>query len=238
MKIGGLIYASAALSQSKLSALSIGKAQELVFTWWRGEIPIQAGNRRLVLKFPFIYFIFKRVIWCCSHLAILYNIGGRWRNVGYWWNNPDGGKTETTRPETFPSTTFSTTNPTLCGQGQNPGLRGVRQATNCFRHGPTIHVIDWVVRIQIFFYPRTLGCENNVLPRVCSTLYVPQRRPSRISASFSAGWRRNTSRILTVGTDATKLRSGVFSHSRELRANEILCNFKLSDVSCGEIIVF
>lgn len=78
-------------------------------------------------------------------------MGGRWRNVGYWWNNPDGGKTETTRPETFPSTTFSTTNPTLCGQGQNPGLRGVRQATNCFRHGPTIHVIDWVVRIQIFF---------------------------------------------------------------------------------------
>lgn len=150
MEMGGLIYASAALSQSKLSAVSIGKAQELVLTWWRGEIPIPAGNRRLVFKFSFIYFIFKRIIWRCCRLPILYNIGDKWRNVGYWWNNPDGRKTESTRRETFPSTTFSTTNPTLCGQGQNPGLRGGRQATNCLRHGTAIYIIDWVVRIQIF----------------------------------------------------------------------------------------
>lgn len=35
-------------------------------------------------------------------------------------------------------------------------------------------------------------------------------------------WRRNTSRILIVGTDATKLRSGVFSHYRELRAKNTM----------------
>jgi hypothetical protein len=51
-------------------------------------------------------------------------------------------------------------------------------------------------------------------------------------------WRRNYSRIWTVGTDATKARPGVFSHYRELRAQKILCLVKVSHVSCGEIFVF
>jgi hypothetical protein len=40
-----------------------------------------------------------------------------------------------TRGKTFPSSTLSTTNPTLTDPGSNPGLRGGRLAANRLSHG-------------------------------------------------------------------------------------------------------
>jgi hypothetical protein len=44
------------------------------------------------------------------------------------------GKNRSTRGETCPNATLSTTNPTWTEPGSNPGLRGERPATNCLSH--------------------------------------------------------------------------------------------------------
>jgi hypothetical protein len=45
------------------------------------------------------------------------------------------GENRSTRGETCPSATLSTTNPTRTDAGPNPGLRGERPATNRLSHG-------------------------------------------------------------------------------------------------------
>jgi hypothetical protein len=45
------------------------------------------------------------------------------------------GENHSTRGETCPSVTLSTTNPTWTDPGSNPGLRGERPATNRLSHG-------------------------------------------------------------------------------------------------------
>jgi hypothetical protein len=52
------------------------------------------------------------------------------------WNEIYRGK-PTTRGETCPSATLSTTNLTWTDPGSNPGLRGERPATNRLSHGTT-----------------------------------------------------------------------------------------------------
>jgi hypothetical protein len=48
------------------------------------------------------------------------------------------GENRSTRGETCPSTTLSTTNPTWTDPGSNPGLRGERSATNRLSHGTAL----------------------------------------------------------------------------------------------------
>jgi hypothetical protein len=45
------------------------------------------------------------------------------------------GENRSTRRETCPSATLSTTNPTWTDSGSNPGLRGEKPATNRLSHG-------------------------------------------------------------------------------------------------------
>jgi hypothetical protein len=45
------------------------------------------------------------------------------------------GENRSTRGETCPSVTLSTTNPTWTDPGSNPGLRGERPAINRLNHG-------------------------------------------------------------------------------------------------------
>jgi hypothetical protein len=45
------------------------------------------------------------------------------------------GENRSTRGQTCPSATFSTTNPTWTNPGSNPGLRGERPVTNRLSYG-------------------------------------------------------------------------------------------------------
>jgi hypothetical protein len=56
------------------------------------------------------------------------------RVMEHRWNETDR-ENRSTRGETCPSATFSTTNPKLTDPGSNPGLRGVRPATSSLSHG-------------------------------------------------------------------------------------------------------
>jgi hypothetical protein len=52
------------------------------------------------------------------------------------------GENRSTRGETCPSATLSTTNPTWTDPGSNPGFRGDRPATNRLSHIAVTHVLD------------------------------------------------------------------------------------------------
>jgi hypothetical protein len=51
------------------------------------------------------------------------------------------GENRRTLRKTCPSATLSTTNPTWIDQGANPGLRGVRPATNDLCHGTALDTV-------------------------------------------------------------------------------------------------
>jgi hypothetical protein len=55
----------------------------------------------------------------------------------YWKNGTNREKTEELGKKTCPSADLSTTNPKWTDPGENPDLRGERQATNHLSHGTT-----------------------------------------------------------------------------------------------------
>jgi hypothetical protein len=65
------------------------------------------------------------------------------------------GENRSTRGETCPSATLSTTNPTWTNPGSNPGLRGGRPAANRLSHGT---VIMQVSPVPCFFGPLMPKC--------------------------------------------------------------------------------
>jgi hypothetical protein len=73
---------------------------------------------------------------CLLTLAYEYYVFPRWYEFGERrWNDILTGENRRTRRKTCPSATLSTTNTTWIYPGANPGLRGVRPATNDLSHG-------------------------------------------------------------------------------------------------------
>jgi hypothetical protein len=62
------------------------------------------------------------------------------------------GENRSTRGETCPSATLSTTNPTWTDPGSNPGLRGERSATNRLSYGTAVSLgngsANWCEQLQ------------------------------------------------------------------------------------------
>jgi hypothetical protein len=75
------------------------------------------------------------------------------------WYEIDRGK-PTTRRNTCPSATLSTTNLTWTDPGSNPGLRGGRPATNRLSHGTTLAGIVWWSMCRPILY--TLHAKANL----------------------------------------------------------------------------
>lgn len=172
-------------------------------------------------------------------LSFAKNIACRWRNMGCWWNGTDRGN-QIRLNEAYPNATLVTTNPRCSGMWLNTGLCGGRQATYCLNHA-TLLIELWGSEVSSEFLSKNSRTRERRVKHEAALHYVfhsAVRRAYRCVFPLVA-WRRYTSRVLIVGTDATKLRPGVFSQHRELRAKNTQCLVKLSHVCCGtNFIVF